>query len=75
MEDLKFLIKAKFGSIAKASEVTGISVDTINRRLKDHDWRMTEADALIKALNIPPKLVYVYFFEPLLELDSKKVTV
>lgn len=74
MDDLKFLIKAKFGSIAKCAEATGISVDTINRRLKDHDWRMSEADALAKALNIPPKMLYVYFFEPLIEKTQERAT-
>ena len=74
MEDLKFLIKAKYGSIAKCAEVTGLSVDTINRRLKDGDWRMSEADILIKALDIPQKMIFVYFFEPLLEKTQEKTT-
>ena len=67
MDDLKFLIKARYGSVAKCSEATGISTDTINRRLKDHDWRMSEADTLIKALNIPKSSIYLYFFEPMFE--------
>lgn len=75
MDDLKFLIKAKFGSIAKCSEITGISTDTINRRLKDKNWKMSEADILIKALNIPPTMIYVYFFEPMIEKTQEEVTI
>lgn len=74
MEELRFLIKAKFGSIAKISEVTGISVDTINRRLKDGDWRLTECDLLIEALKIPDSMVFVYFFEKRLENKASQVT-
>lgn len=75
MEDLRFLIKAKYGSVARCAEITGISVDTINRRLKDKDWRLSEVTALMKALNIPPKMIYLYFFEPLLEKTQVKAEV
>ena len=74
MEELKFLIKAKYGSIAKLAEKTGLSVDTINRRLRDGDWRLSEVDALIEALDIPPRMIYVYFFENRLENKSSKET-
>lgn len=74
MEELKFLIKAKYGSIAKLAEKTGLSVDTINRRLRDGDWRLSEVDALIEALDIPPRMIYVYFFENRLENKSSQET-
>lgn len=74
MEELKFLMKAKCGSIAKVAEITGLSVDTINRRLKDGDWRLTECDLLIKALDIAPSFVYLIFFEQRLANKSSGVT-
>lgn len=74
MDELKALIRGKFKSIRELSEKTGISSDTINRRLKDGDWRLSECDTLIAVLGIPANMVYLYFFEQRLERNSKKVT-
>lgn len=74
MNELKSLIRQKCKSIRELSEKTGISSDTINRRLKDGDWRLSECDILIKALDIPVNMFYIYFFEERLEQNSKKVT-
>lgn len=73
--DLKFLIKAKYGSVRKFSEVVEISENTINTHLRDGNWDMRQAVKILKALNIPEKFVYVYFFEPMLtQLVSPEVT-
>ena len=61
------LMRLKNISPATLAELTGISEATIRRRLEDHDWRMSEAERVMKALEIPENFVYVYFFEPLLE--------
>ena len=71
-EDLKFLIKAKYGSIRKVSEITGISENTINTHLRDGNWDMVQACKMVKALDIPTKYAHVYFFEPML---AKNVSV
>ena len=65
-EDLKFLIKAKYGSIREVSEITGISENTINTHLRDGNWDMVQACKMVKALDIPAKYTHVYFFEPML---------
>lgn len=74
MDELRSLIRQKFKSVRELSEATGLSTDTINRRLKDGDWRLSECDILIDVLDIPANMFYVYFFEERLEQNSKKVT-
>ena len=74
VDNLEDLMRVRKISISKLSELTDISEDTIRRRLKDHDWRMSEAESIKRVLNIPKNYVYLYFFEPLLEQDSKEVT-
>lgn len=62
-EDLKSLIKTRFGSVRKLSETVKISENTINTHLRDGNWDVNQACKLIKALNIPKSMVYLYFFE------------
>ena len=71
-EDLRFLIKAKYGSIRKLSEVTGISENTINTHLRDGNWDMTQACKIIRALEIPDRYTHVYFFEPVLTKNASE---
>ena len=61
-ENLRFLIKAKYGSIKRFSEVTGISENTINTHLRDGNWDMTQAGKVIKALEISKSYAHLYFF-------------
>ena len=61
-EDLRYLIKAKYGSIKKFSEATGISENTINTHLRDGNWDMTQAHKVIKALDISKSYAHLYFF-------------
>ena len=68
--DLKFLIKAKYGSIKKLSEIVGISENTINTHLRDGNWDMNQAIKIIRALSIPKTAVYLYFFEPMLSRNE-----
>ena len=68
--DLKFLIKAKYGSIKKLSEIVGISENTINTHLRDGNWDMNQAVKIIRALSIPKTAVYLYFFEPMLSRNE-----
>lgn len=75
INSLQELMRLKGYTIVKLSETTGISEDTIRRRLKDKDWRLSEVDKIVMALDIPKTWVYAYFFEPLLELKSSEVTV
>ena len=75
INSLQELMRLKKYTVVKLSENTGISEDTIRRRLKDKDWRMSEVDLLVKTLDIPKSAVYLYFFEPVLEQDSSKETV
>ena len=74
VNSLQDLMRLKKVTIAKLAEATDISQDTIRRRLKDKDWRLSEVERIVRALDIPKTCVYVYFFEPMLELDSKGVT-
>ena len=62
-EDLKFLIRAKYGSVRKFAEVIGLSENTVNNHLKDGNWDRDQMIRVIRALNIPPRMIYVYFFE------------
>lgn len=68
------LMRLKNIGPATLSELTGISEATIRRRLEDHDWRMSEAELVMRALEIPENFVYVYFFEPLLEKTQTENT-
>lgn len=68
--DLKFLIKAKYGTIRKFAEVVGLSENTIQNHLKDGNWDMKQAIKVIEALSIPPKMTFVYFFEPILSRNE-----
>lgn len=73
--DLKFLIRAKYGSIRKFSEVIGLSENTIQTHIKDGNWDMRQAIKIVKALDMPPEFVYVYFFEPMLsKYESSEAT-
>ncbi len=74
IDTLQDLMRLRKVTVAKLSESTGISEDTIRRRMKDKDWRMSEVDKLVKVLNIPKNCVYVIFFEPVLEPSSNEVT-
>lgn len=62
-EDLKFLIRAKYGSVRKFAEVVEMSENTVNNHLKDGNWDRDQMIRVIKALNIPSRMIYVYFFE------------
>jgi hypothetical protein len=73
-ENLKFLIKAKYGSIKKLSEVTGISENTINTHLRDGNWDFNQACKVINALNIPDSMTHFYFFEPMLAKNASEET-
>ena len=74
-EDLRFLIKAKYGSVRRLSEVAGISENTINTHLRDGNWDMVQACKLVKALDIPNSYTHVYFFEPVLAKNASEATV
>jgi DNA-binding Xre family transcriptional regulator len=74
IDTLQDLMRLRKVTVAKLSEGTGISEDTIRRRMKDKDWRMSEVDKLVKVLDIPKNCVYVIFFEPVLEANSSEVT-
>lgn len=73
-EDLRFLIKAKYGSIRKFSEVTGISENTINTHLRDGNWDMIQACKVVKALEIPKSYTHLYFFEPVLAKNANEAS-
>ena len=74
VKNLDDLMRLKNIGPATLSELTGISEATIRRRLEDHDWRMSEAECVVKALEIPENYVYAYFFEPLLEKTQTEGT-
>lgn len=61
--DLKFLIRAHYGTVKKFAQVVGMSENTVNNHLKDGNWDRNQMVKVIKALKIPPKFIYVYFFE------------
>lgn len=61
-EDLRFLIKAKYGSIKKLSEIIGISEKTIDTHIKDGNWNLEQACKLLTALKIPKKYAHIYLF-------------
>lgn len=62
-ENLEYLIKARYGSIPKFSKVVDISENTIRTHLKDGNWGRDQMVTIIRALNIPNKSIYLYFFE------------
>lgn len=72
--ELKFLIKAKYGSNKKFAEKIGVSENTVNAHLKDGKWDMYQAVKIAKALDISPNLTYVYFFEPALAKVASEMT-
>ena len=71
-DNLKFLIKAKLGSIRKLSEITGISENTINTHLRDGNWDLQQACKVVEALKIPASCTHVYFFEPMLTKNASE---
>lgn len=74
IKDLNTLMRLKNITPSMLSEMTGISEATIRRRLEDHDWRMSEAELVIEALEIPVEFIYDYFFKPLLEKTQTEAT-
>lgn len=62
-ENLKFLIKAKYGSIKRFAEVIDVSENTVNNHLRDGNWDRNQMLRVINALQIPKSMVYLYFFE------------
>lgn len=68
--DLKFLIRAKYGTIRKFAEVIGLSENTVQNHLKDGNWDMKQAIKVIDALSIPQRMIYIYFFEPMLSKNE-----
>lgn len=74
INSLEELMRLKGVGPAHLAEKTGISEATIRRRLEDHDWRMSEAESIVTALEIPKDYVWLYFFEPLIEQTQAEVT-
>jgi transcriptional antiterminator len=62
-DNLKFLIRAKYGSIKKFAEAIEVSENTVNNHLKDGNWDRNQMIRVIRALQIPKSMVYLYFFE------------
>lgn len=62
-EDLKYLIIAKYGTIRKFAKVVEMSEGTIQNHLKDGNWDRNQMVRIIKALSIPQRMIYLYFFE------------
>lgn len=62
-EDLRFLIRARYGSIRKFAEVIEVSEGTVQNHLKDGNWDRNQMIRVIKALQIPRSMIYLYFFE------------
>ena len=60
---LLFRMKAQFGSLAAFSEVSGMSVSTIKRRLENpSDWNVGEIDKVVELLELTPNDISSYFF-------------
>lgn len=70
-EDLRFLIRARYGSIRKFAEIIEVSEGTVQNHLKDGNWDRNQMIRVIKALQIPRSMIYLYFFEE--ELAKTKV--
>lgn len=62
-ENLEYLIKARYGSIPKFSKAVDISENTIRAHLKDGNWDRDQMVVIIRALKIPNRFIYLYFFE------------
>lgn len=62
-EDLRFLIRARYGSIRKFAEIIEVSEGTVQNHLKDGNWDRNQMIRVIKALQIPRSMIYLYFFE------------
>lgn len=62
-EDLKWLIKRKFGSIKAFAEEVGLSENTVHAHLKDGNWDVKQIVKIVYTLKIPQKMIFVYFFE------------
>jgi lambda repressor-like predicted transcriptional regulator len=62
-EDLKFLIRAKYGSVREFSRVVGMAENTVNNHLKDGNWDRNQMVKIIRALSISRSEIYFYFFE------------
>lgn len=71
-EDLKGLIKARYGTIRAFAKVVGLSENTVQTHLKDGNWDLNQAVRIIKALHIPKNFAYMYFFEPLLAKNESE---
>ena len=60
---LRELIRGKFGTIKKLSEVSGIKEHTLQRKLLgQNDWKLSEIEKLVKLLGINPVEINEYFF-------------
>ena len=60
---LLFRIKAEYGSLAAFSEVSGMSISTLNRRLQTpKDWNVGEIDKVVELLKLEPSDISTYFF-------------
>ena len=68
--NLKCLIKAKCGTIRQFAKEVGLTENTVQNHLKDGNWDMNQMIRIIKALNMPERFVYIYFFEPMLEKNK-----
>lgn len=62
-EDLKWLIKRKFGSIKAFAKAIGLSENTVHAHLKDGNWDVKQIVKIVYTLKIPQKMIVVYFFE------------
>lgn len=71
-EDLKWLIKRKFGSIKAFAEQMGLSENTVHAHLKDGNWDVKQIAKIVVLLGIPQKMIYVYFFETELALIANE---
>lgn len=70
---LLFRIKAEYGSLAAFSEVSGMSISTLNRRLQTpKDWNVGEIDKVVELLKLEPSDISTYFFaQPLTETQAE----
>ena len=62
-EDLKFLIRARYGSVREFSKAVGMAENTVNNHLRDGNWDRNQMVKVIRALGIPRGQIYFYFFE------------
>ena len=73
---LLFRIKAQYGSLAAFSEVSGMSISTLNRRLQTpKDWNVGEIDKVVELLNLDPSDISTYFFAQSLTKTQVEVKV